>query len=174
METQETDPSQPLTTNAETLGIEPSLSNQLLTAQEESAQWHDRFLRKAAELENQRKRHSKELEDTRRQALESVLKKLLPVLDNVERATSTLDAKPTVKSLGEGLRILKKQFDSTLDKLGVERIETVDEAFNPQFHEAVQAIESDKPAGTIVQEFQSGWKTKDDQVLRAAMVQVSK
>lgn len=143
-------------------------------AQTEAAKLRDQLLRTAADFDNFRKRSRREQEDAQRRGREGVIKDLLPVFDNLERAASHAEAAPDVKSVADGLRIVMKQFESTLDKLGVKRIAALGLPFDPSVHEAIQHLESaEHPAGVILAEVQPGY-TIGDHLLRAALVVVSK
>jgi molecular chaperone GrpE len=143
-------------------------------AKAEAAKLRDQLLRTAADFDNFRKRSRREIEDAGRRGKESALKELLPVFDNLERATQHADGAGDGKSVADGLRMVMKQFDLTLDKLGVKRIVAVGQPFDPSLHEAIQHVESaDQPAGTVLTEVLAGY-AMGDHLLRAAMVVVSK
>lgn len=142
--------------------------------QAEIARLRDQLLRTAADFDNFRKRSRREQEDAQRRGRESVLKDLLPVFDNLERAAGSAEGAPDVKSVADGLRIVLKQFTDTLEKIGVKRIATVGHPFDPTVHEAIQHLPSaDFPAGVILAEVQPGYAI-GDYLVRAAMVVVSK
>lgn len=140
----------------------------------ETARIRDQLLRTAADFDNFRKRSRREAEDANRRGRESVIKDLLPVFDNLERAATHAEAGPEAKSVADGLRIVLKQFLDTLDKMGVKRIASVGMPFDPSVHEAIQHLESaEHPAGVVLAEVQPGY-TIGDHLIRAAMVVVSK
>lgn len=140
----------------------------------EVARLRDQLLRTAADFDNYRKRSRREQEDAQRRGRESTIKDMLPVFDNLERATSSAEAAPDVKSVADGLRIVIRQFVDTLDKMGVKRISSVGQPFDPTVHEAIQHLESkEHPAGVILAEVQPGYMI-GDHLVRAAMVVVSK
>ena len=143
-------------------------------AQAEVARMRDQLLRTAADFDNFRKRSRRETEDAQRRGKESVLKEILPVFDNLERAATHADGAADAKSVADGLRIVLKQFFDTVNKLGVRRVPAVGEPFDPTMHEAIQHLESaEHPSGHIVAEIQAGYMI-GEQLLRAAMVVVSK
>lgn len=148
-----------------------SLEEKLTAVESELASLKDKLLRSAAELDNTRKRQRKELGDAKREGKESAFKDLLPVFDNLERAVNAGNA--DAKIMADGINIVVSQFGECLKKIGVKRIVSVGEMFNPNLHEAIQQADSDKPAGTIVQELQAGYQL-GDYVVRAAMVVVAK
>jgi len=142
--------------------------------QAEVARLRDQLLRTAADFDNFRKRSRREQEDAQRRGREGVIKDLLPVFDNLERAVLHAEGSSEVKAVAEGLRIVLKQFLDTLDKMGVKRVPAVGQPFDPQVHEAIQHMESpDYPAGVVMAEVQPGY-AMGDRLIRASMVVVSK
>ena len=134
----------------------------------------DQLLRTAADFDNFRKRSRREQDDAQKRGQSQVLKDLLPVFDNLERAAQHADTASDAKAVAEGVRMVIKQFESTLDRMGIKRIATVGMPFDPALHEAIQHVESaDQPAGVVLHEVQAGY-TLGEQLLRAAMVVVSK
>ena len=124
-----------------------------------------------AEFENYKKRAVKERQDTIKFGWENVASGLLEVLDNFNRALSF--AKPdSDPNLISGLKMVAQQFQSTLEKQGVAEIASLDQSFNPELHESVAQIPSEKPAGTIVQEAQKGY-TLHGRLLRPSRVLIS-
>jgi molecular chaperone GrpE len=141
---------------------------------DEVARLRDQLLRTAADFDNFRKRSRREQDDAQRRGQQQVLKDLLPVFDNLERAAQHADTAADAKAVAEGVRIVIKQFETTLDRMGIKRIPTVGMPFDPAMHEAIQHVESpDQPAGVVLHEVQAGY-TLNDHLLRAAMVVVSK
>jgi molecular chaperone GrpE len=142
--------------------------------QAEIARLRDQLLRTAADFDNFRKRSRREQDDAQRRGRESAIKDLLPVFDNLERAASSTEAAPDVKSVADGLRIVLKQFVDTLEKIGLKRITAVGKPFDPAVHEAIQHMESkDQPPGVVIAEVQPGY-AMGDHLVRPAMVVVSK
>jgi molecular chaperone GrpE len=143
-------------------------------AQAELGRVRDQLLRTAADFDNFRKRSRREVEDAERRGKETLLKDLLPVFDNLERAASSAEGASDVKSVAEGLRMVLKQFVGTLDRVGVKRVPTVGETFDPAVHEAIQhAPSQDHPAGVVLAEVQPGYAL-GERLVRAAMVVVSR
>lgn len=129
----------------------------------------DRLARLNAEYDNFRKRTSKEKEGIYTDACEDVLKEMLPVLDNLERAISVEGSAEDIK---KGIEITIKQFGSALEKLSIEEISNEGE-FDPNFHNAVMHIEDDQYGkNQVVEVFQKGYK-RGDKVLRYSMVKVA-
>jgi len=146
----------------------------LEAAKAEAQKFREQLLRTAADFDNFRKRSRREQEDATRRGKETTLKELLPVFDNLERATASAETAPDVKSVADGLRMVNKQFTSTLDRLGIKRVPTIGQPFDPALHEAIQHIESkEHPAGVIAAEIQAGYSF-GDHLIRAALVAVSK
>lgn len=153
---------------------EPSPEEKLAQVQAEAARVRDQLLRTAADFDNFRKRSRREAEDAQRRGREGILKDLLSVFDNLERAAGHADTAPDAKSVAEGLRIVLKQFVDTLDRMGIKRIVAVGATFDPAMHEAIQQIEStEHPAGVVIAEVQPGYML-GDYLIRPAMVVVSK
>ncbi|NFN86427.1 nucleotide exchange factor GrpE [Clostridium sporogenes] len=129
----------------------------------------ERLVRTIAEYDNFRKRTAKEKEDLYVSACEDVLKEVLPVLDNLERAASV---EGSVEDIKKGIHMTVKQFETSLEKLGVEEIST-EVAFDPNIHNAVMHVE-DSNCGEkeIVEVFQKGYK-KGEKIIRYSMVKVA-
>lgn len=129
----------------------------------------DRLVRTVAEYDNYRKRTSKEKEGIYSDACEDVLKEVLPVLDNLERA---LLADGNIDDLKKGVEMTLKQFNDALEKLGVEEISTK-EGFDPNIHNAVMHIEDENfGENEVVEVFQKGYK-RGEKVIRYSMVKVA-
>ncbi|WP_300259296.1 nucleotide exchange factor GrpE [Clostridium sp.] len=130
----------------------------------------DRLLRISAEYENYRKRTDKEKERIYTDACEDVLIKMLPVLDNLERA---LAVDGTVEDLKKGVEMTVRQFEDALEKLQVEEISTED-GFDPELHQAMMVVEQEgAEPNQVAQVFQKGYK-RGDKVIRHSMVTVTK
>jgi molecular chaperone GrpE len=143
-------------------------------AKAELARVKDALLRMAADFDNFRKRSRREMEDARRGGREDLLRTLLPVFDNLERAIQSAQRSSDVKAMTEGLGMVQRQFVDALGREGIARVATVGKAFDPGVHEAIQQVETaDHPAGTIIAEVQPGY-TQGDRLLRAAMVVVAR
>lgn len=134
---------------------------------EEIAKLKDQLMRNMAEYDNYRKRTAKERTELTPEITARVVTEFLPVLDNLERALQT---ETTDEKYKEGVRLIYDSFIGTMDKLGVEKVQTED--FDPAVHQAVQQVESDLESGKIVSVFQNGYKI-GAKVLRFAMVTVA-
>lgn len=146
----------------------------LEAAKKETARMRDQLLRTAADFDNFRKRSRRDQEDAQRRGKESVVKEILPVFDNLERAVQHADQATDVAALSEGLRMVIKQWTSTLERMGVRRVESIGKPFDPLVHEAIQHAESaEHPAGVVTAEVQPGYSV-GDHLIRAALVVVSK
>lgn len=159
-------------------GAEPQAApDPLAEAQAEAARFKDQLLRVAADFDNFRKRTRRELEEAERRGRDDLLKELLPVFDNIERAAahvSTAEETGGVKALAEGIDLVLRQFFDTLKKLGIERVPSVGEPFDPAVHEAIQHLEtSEFPPGTIAAEVQAGYRSAE-RLVRPALVVVAK
>ena len=131
-------------------------------------------MRTAADFDNFRKRARRELEDARKGGREEILRDLLPVFDNLERGIQSAKQAADVKAVTDGLQMILKQFDATLGKLGISKVGTIGQSFDPGIHEAIQQVEtSEHPPGTVVAEVQPGYMA-GDRLIRAAMVVVAK
>lgn len=129
----------------------------------------DRLLRITAEYDNYRKRTSKEKEGIYTDACEDVLKEILPIIDNLERAIAMEGSAEDIK---KGVEMTMKSFKDSLDKLNVEEI-AADGNFDPNFHNAVMHVDDESlDANIIVEVFQKGYK-RGDKVLRYSMVKVA-
>jgi molecular chaperone GrpE len=159
---------------APTPAAPPTLEQKLADATTESARLRDQLLRTAADFDNFRKRARKSEDDAQRRGREQLLKDILPVFDNLERAVTHAAGAPEAQALASGLRMVLKQFTDTLDRVGIKRVVAVGEAFDPTRHEAIQHLEStEHPAGVVVAEVQAGYSI-GDLLVRPAMVVVSK
>jgi molecular chaperone GrpE len=146
----------------------------LAKAEAEAAKMKDAWIRTAADYDNFRKRTRREIEDSRRAGREELLRELLPVFDNLERAVTSSRNAPDVKAVIDGLSMVLKQFESTLGRAGITKVASTGTTFDPQVHEAIQQVEtSDHPPGTVVAEVQPGYMN-GERLVRAAMVVVAK
>lgn len=148
----------------------------LAQTQKEAKDIHERFVRLGADFENYKKRARRDAEMTKKFAAERLMKDLLPVLDNLDRALASdgnADAATALKTLSEGVAMVRGQFENALKQHGVTGFSAMGEAFDPNLHEAMQRVEdASVPDGTVVQEYQRGYKVHE-RLLRAAMVVVS-
>lgn len=143
--------------------------------QAEAEQNKDLYLRALADLENYRKRALREKEDAIRFANSNLLREMIPVLDNLERAVEHADAdSEQEQGLLEGVEMTLGQFRKTLESFGVKYFVSVGKVFDSNFHQAMGQVETDEqPANTVMQELQKGY-TLNDRLLRPAMVMLAK
>lgn len=134
----------------------------------------DRLLRQAADMENTRKRLERDRAEAVAYANESLIRELLVVVDNLERAIQHAEQDTDNQTLLEGLKITHKHFLDTLARFGCRPFESRGKDFDPCFHEAILQQETEEsPPNTVIQEFQKGY-TLHDRLLRPALVAVSK
>lgn len=146
-----------------------------LTEAEAAAQKnYDLYLRSQADIDNLKKRYQKENQGLIKFANETLLKQLLPVADNLEKAIDHSQRETSVEAIKEGVELTLKGFLDVLQRAGVEAIEAVGQPFDPNFHEAVsEAVNDSVEAGTVVNELQRGY-TLHQRLLRPSMVVVSR
>jgi molecular chaperone GrpE len=149
------------------------LEAKLAAAEKEKKDNFEKFLRSAADIENMRKRQKRELEDAKTESKFKVLKEMLPVVDNLERAIEHASAGGEKNPIVEGVQLVLRQFNNAFERLEVQAVEAMDQPFDPNQHEAISQQESDKPPGTVVQVLQRGYKS-GDRLLRPALVVVAK
>ncbi len=149
------------------------LKNKSDKIEEEKNTLNSQYIRLAADFDNYRKRQEQERESLLKYGAEDTVKKLLPVIDNFERAQTSLKEIEDPEKLKESFDALYRQFTDLLEKLGIEKIETVGQEFNPNLHEAIMQTPSNEHADhTIIAELQSGYKLCD-KILRPALVNVA-
>lgn len=142
--------------------------------QEASEKNYDLYLRSEAEIENIKKRNKKEKEDWFKYANETLIKEILPVLDNLEMAISHTQNENSLNALREGVELTLKGLKDTLAKSGLEEVKAEGERFDPNYHHAVsEQNDENVEAGIILQELQKGY-TLNSRLIRPAMVIVSK
>lgn len=141
---------------------------------EEITQLKDRVLRIAAEMDNTRKRLERERADAVAYANENIIREMLPIVDNLERALQHGETDANHKSLLEGVTITLKGFKDALGRFGCASFEATGKAFDPNLHEAVMQQEArEHSENTVIQELQKGY-TLHERLVRPAMVVVSK
>jgi molecular chaperone GrpE len=160
---------------AEELPSDPEeLKNLLAQKTKEAQENYDRYLRLAAELDNFKKRQEREVTELRQFANENLLKELVPVLDNLERALEHGRQSEAPEALMEGLDLVSQDFLKVLGRFGVTPINSVGERFDPAYHHAVMEEEaSEVEDQTVLKELQKGYLLQN-RLLRPAMVVVSR
>lgn len=155
------------------VALRDELEARISALEKEKKENWDRYLRTAADLENLRKRQKRELDDVRLESKGRVLKEMLPVVDNLERAIEHATAQAGTNPIIEGVQLVLRQFLTAFERLDVTPIEAGGQPFDPNLHEAISQQETDAPPGTVVQVLQRGYKS-GDRLLRPALVVVAK
>ncbi len=149
-------------------------SKDLKELQAKIAELTEALQRERADSANIRRRHDEQMAGLRDMAKASVVRELLPVIDNFERALKHVPKELEENDYIKGVQAVVKQFETTLADIGVERIKTVGEVFDPHLHEAVSMDEEgDGTQEIISEELQAGYKLSDN-ILRPAMVRVKR
>ena len=150
------------------------LQTALSEAENELAEYKESMLRMHAEMENLRKRLIKDLERSRRRALEDIMNDLLPVRDSLERGLETDGATTTVEAMKEGKALIIKMLGKVMAGHGLKEINPAGEAFDPELHQAMAMQETDEhQAGTVIEVMQKGFLLHD-RLIRPAMVVVAR
>jgi molecular chaperone GrpE len=153
---------------------ERSLEQQLVEKSAEAERFHDLYLRERAELENFKKRMQRDKAEALRFANEPLIRDLLPVIDDLERAVEHAEGGGNGQPLVEGVRLVLRRALETLERHGVTRVKALGERFDPNRHEALAQIPGGKGAeNQVVEQFAAGYLLHD-RLLRAAQVSVSK
>jgi len=150
-----------------------SVQAELTSKAEECKAINEKYLRLAAEFENYKRLTQRDQREQIRFGNEQLLKELLPVVDNMERAIKAARTNGSDSALIQGVELTLKQLFGILAKFGVQAIETAGQDFDPSAHQAVSyGPSNDVPANKVLDEFQKGYRLHD-RILRAAMVSVS-
>ncbi len=159
---------------AQTQEQEEDLRQSLEAVRAERDELKDRFLRLAAETENYKKRSEREKAEFLKRSNQALVKELLPVLDNLERALEAAGQNQEQKGLLEGLELTRQELWKVLERHGLERVEALGQTFDPEYHEAMmQQEDPEVEENTVLQELQKGYLFQG-RLLRPAMVVVSK
>jgi molecular chaperone GrpE len=151
----------------------------LAAARAEAAQYKDQLLRAMAETENTRRRATRDRDDAQKYGITNFAREVLAVADNLRRAleaipSDTLQTDEALKTLYDGIAATERQLEAALGKQQIQRIWPEGERFDSNFHQAMFEVpDSGKPAGTVVQVLQAGYKIHD-RLLRPALVGVAK
>jgi len=131
-------------------------------AQSESEQMRDRWMRAVADLDNYKKRASRERDDFFKYANENVAREFLPILDNLQRALAHQKDGNDQRGFLEGIEMIERQFLAALEKMGVTPIQALNQPFDPSRHEAMLQVESGEcEPNTVVQELERGYMLHD-------------
>ena len=147
------------------------LGQLLKKAETEAAELRDAFLRAKAETDNVRKQAQNDLAKAHKYAIERFAQELLTVRDALELALAT--PHDTTEALKDGVELTLKNLNAAFEKARITEIDPAGQRYDPHRHQAMTMIESDQPAGTVVQVFQKGYLL-NDRVLRPALVAVAK
>lgn len=149
------------------------LKQELERAKEEARQYNEHYLRVLADMENMRKRTSREREEYVKYATTPMIKKLLPVIDDLERALNMSAQHQDYASLHKGVEMIVKSLHEMIKTEGVQAIEAAGKPFDPEFHEPLILEEStEHPSNTVLEELQRGY-VLHGRVLRPSLVKVS-
>jgi molecular chaperone GrpE len=150
-------------------------AKELQACRDELAQMKDQFLRARADMENYRRRMQREKEEMAKFANEGILKEILPVVDNLDRAIAhAREHEDKGSGLLDGVEMTQRQLHKVLEKYNVCPIDALDQPFDSACHEAMGQMERDDcPPNTVVEEMQKGY-TLNERLLRPSMVMVSK
>lgn len=143
----------------------------LTKLQEQVEELTQALQRERADATNLRRRHEEDMAGLRIRVKANVVRELLPVIDNFERALKHVPKDLDGNDYIKGVQGVVKQFEKTLADMGVERIKTINEPFDPKYHEAVSMEEGDGSHEVVSEELQAGYRLGDD-VIRHAMVRV--
>jgi molecular chaperone GrpE len=161
------------TAAAETEAVELTLEEQLAAAQEKAAEYLDGWQRARAEFANARKRLEKQRAEAYKNAAVDHAAKLLPILDDFDRALANAPAEIEADNWFEGIQLVRRKFQSIMEGLKVEAIEAVGQPFDPNFHEALSLKEADGiESGTVIEELLVGYRL-GDRVIRPSLVNVA-
>lgn len=142
-------------------------------SEDELTKTKSQLLQLAADFENYKRQAARRESETRDRAVRGVLEDLLPVLDNFERAVSAAGSTSDVQSLRVGVEFILQQFQEALKNHGAEPIEAKGKKFDPARHDAIEEVESEEAAGTIIDDVQRGYNYKGH-ILRPSRVRVAK
>jgi molecular chaperone GrpE len=156
-------------------GSDEPIADQLQKAQETIKDYWDQMMRLRAEIENNRKRAERDLENAHKYALKNFVEDLLPIIDSMEMGQVAASAdNATLESIREGAEMTTSMFIQVMQKNGLEEIEPLGEKFDPERHQAISMIDSeDTESGNVVEVMQKGFLL-NDRLIRPAMVVVAK
>jgi molecular chaperone GrpE len=150
------------------------LKRALDDCKEELGQTRDRWIRMVAEMENFKKRSGKERDEFFKYANENILRELLPILDNLQRAIDHAETHNGQTGLLEGIQMTERQLVAVMERFGISPVDAISKPFDPSRHEAMIQVDSeDHEPNTVLQEHQKGYLLHD-RLLRPAKVAVSK
>jgi molecular chaperone GrpE len=149
------------------------LQKRIEELEKESNEWKEKFLRKAAEFENYKRRTENDQLNLVTYAAESFIKKILPIVDDFERSLEHINDSNDYEKLKEGVQLIYNKLVKVLDEQGVKKIEAVGKPFDVHYHEALmQKADNSVPPHTVLEELEKGYMYKD-KVIRHSKVVVS-
>lgn len=152
---------------------ELTMEQQLTQLEEEVSTWKTDYYKVFADMENLKRRMQNEHNNALKFMMQSFIEEMLPVIDNFERSLAIENPSEEIKNFLKGYEMIYQQLLLVLEKQGVEVIETKDQEFDPNFHQAVMTVQDENyKTNMIVEELQRGYKLKD-RVIRASLVKVS-
>lgn len=153
---------------------EPTIEEQLESAQKKIEELNDKYLRLMAEFDNYRKRVMKEKSELIKSAGAKVITTILPVLDDMERAEQNMEKLEDVAALREGLKLIFDKFTKLLASEGLKKIDAIDKVFDTDYHEAIAMVPGmgDDKKGKVIDCIQAGYQL-NDKVIRHAKVAVA-
>ena len=173
MSEHDVDPLEPTTDDTTPEGEILRLREELAARTREAEASQDRYLRAMAEFDNARKRAVREREELIKGANENLIRELLPVLDNLDRALAAAKGDPSATAVSAGVELIQRELLRTLEKFGVTTFSSVGAPFDPERHEAIARVPATgRPDMTVVDEIARGYLL-GGRVLRAAMVTVA-
>jgi len=159
----------------ETEGVEESIEQQLDQAQARIKEYWEQILRLKAEIENNRKRSVRDVENAHKYALRNFSESLLPIVDSMELAQKAAEAEnASLESIIEGTELTMNMFIQVLEKHGIQELDPIGEPFDPEQHQAISMVEDESvESNTVINVMQKGFML-NDRLVRPAMVVVSK
>jgi molecular chaperone GrpE len=153
--------------------VQEKLAEELQKQQEETRKNFDQYLRALAEVENIKKRSVREREEYLKYANVSMIKKLLPIIDDLHRALGVARTSRDFEAMTKGVEMTAHSLDELLKGEGVKTIESLGQPFDPQFHQALSVESSEEhPENTVIEQLQKGY-IMHDRVIRPSLVRVS-
>lgn len=168
-------------TQAETVGTSPppektreeQWAEELFKYKQEAQENYEKYLRALAEAENTRKRGIRDREEYLKYANVNMVKKILPIIDDLHRAIEAARSAQDIEAMAKGVEMTVAQLNEVLKGEGVTVIESVGKPFDPQYHEALTVeVSEEHPQNTVIEQFQTGY-VMHDRVIRPSLVKVS-
>lgn len=169
----ETGPHEETAAPEKTVTIPAAEYETLKHAQKERDSFYDKFVRSHAEFENARKRLDREKSDFLKFASSEFVLKLLPIMDNLDVAMRHLKDAQDVAAVKEGMAMIQNDVQKFLSEIGVEKIKTVGQKFDPLFHDALEFSDAEGDEGTVVEELKAGYAL-NGKMIRPAVVKIIK